>query len=46
MTVGNRMPRRPKDANELGRRIVDLATGEAAETAKETTPDMGLVGVA
>lgn len=28
-------PKRPRDANRLGKLVVDLATGEAGETAPE-----------
>lgn len=28
-------PKRPRDANQLAKRIVDLATGEAAEDEKD-----------
>ena len=35
----DRKPKRPRDTNQLAKRVVDLATGEAED--EETCPDTG-----
>jgi hypothetical protein len=38
-------PKRPRDANELGKLIVDLATGEAADTDPDEGKDPAAVAL-
>jgi hypothetical protein len=37
--MAEKRPRRPRDPNQLAKRIVDIATGEAEDTDSPTPPD-------
>ena len=46
MFVIMKNPKRPKDTNQLAKRIVDLATGEETEKKEESTKNPHAVALA